>query len=86
MTDFDTRIARLLSELGVAADFIEHCALPLQVETEDLMRAEDDMFGREQYMSPLTEQKWREMKQAALEDGIELLLVSAFRSVEYLRA
>jgi len=83
MTNFETRIRKILDELGVPGDFQQNCKMPLQVEAIDLVRAEDDMFGREQYMTAVTEACWREMKEAALGDGIELQLVSAFRSVDY---
>ncbi|HKI73250.1 MAG TPA: D-alanyl-D-alanine carboxypeptidase family protein, partial [Pseudomonadales bacterium] len=83
MIDYETRIAGMLEQLGVAADFRSRCTLPLQPEADELVRAEDDMFGRPQYMTRQTEQDWRDMKRAALADGIELLLVSAFRSVDY---
>lgn len=80
MTDYDVRIANILAEFGLTN---YGSPLPLQREATELVRAEDDMFGREQYMAPQTQTRWHQMKVAAKADDIELLLVSAWRSVDY---
>ena len=77
------RIHRLWEELGIGPDFRRQLRLPLQAEAIDLVRCEDDMFGRTQQMAPQTATAWQEMKRTAAADGIELQLVSAFRSVDY---
>lgn len=41
------------------------------------------MFGREQRLAPGAAEAWGEMKAASAADGIELLVVSAFRSIDY---
>ena len=83
MNEFDARITTMLDELGIAEDFRRRLAMPLQPEADELVQCENDLFGREQFMTPATGAAWREMKQAALADAIELQLVSAFRSVDY---
>ena len=82
MNSYTTRIAALIEGFG-ATDFMATCAMPMQPEASELTSAGEDMFGREQFMTPRTLKQWRNMAAAAAEDGIELLLVSAFRSVEY---
>lgn len=42
-----------------------------------------DTQGRPQWMTPRAARAWTRMREAALRDGIELHIVSAFRSVEY---
>lgn len=44
---------------------------------------EENIVGRMQKLAPATAHTWRQMKLAAAEDGIALLLVSGFRSVSY---
>lgn len=78
-----TNLDHILAELGITPELREACRLPVQPEETDLVQAEDDMFGRQQFMTEHTYRCWSRMKAAALEDGIELKLVSAYRSIEY---
>lgn len=57
--------------------------MPLQLEEVDLCNSGCDIFGREQLMTPFTFDRWQAMRLDALEEGVELLLVSAFRSLDY---
>lgn len=79
MIDLD----KTLAELGITLDVTSELSMPLQEEATELVVCEPDMFGREQRMTPDTERAWREMHDAAEADGIDLLLVSAYRSIEY---
>lgn len=76
-------IARLHKEIGIPEDYALRSGLPLHLETEDLAASEADMFGRPQQMTPRTLQCWKKIKSQADSDGIEILLVSAYRSTEY---
>lgn len=80
---FARRIARMHRELGIAGDYAERSGLPLHAEPGVLADAGPDMFGREQRMTPQTLLAWQRMTTAAADDGVELLLVSAFRSADY---
>jgi D-alanyl-D-alanine carboxypeptidase len=42
-----------------------------------------DMFERRQWLTPRAARGWRRMRASAAADGIELLLVSAYRSIRY---
>jgi D-alanyl-D-alanine carboxypeptidase len=44
---------------------------------------EENIVGRMQKLAPGTAHAWRQMKLTAAEGGIELLLVSGFRSISY---
>lgn len=83
MTDNADRVAAIGRALGLPDDFMDHQTMPLQPEATALVDAGPDMFGRNQRMTARTLTCWQEMQTAAGRDGIELLLVSAFRSVEY---
>jgi len=80
---FKRRIARLHGGLGIAADYATRRALPLYPEASRLESVGVDIYQREQQLLPSAAAAWRRMVLAAKEDGIELQLVSAFRSVAY---
>lgn len=42
-----------------------------------------DIFGREQQMLPQAASAWSGMKAAAAEEGVDLQVVSAYRSIDY---
>lgn len=62
----------------------EH-GLPAQREASKLVRVGEDGLGRPLQMTPLCAERWHRMRGAAEADGVALLLVSAFRSVEQQR-
>ena len=82
-TTYKDRIAEIHQELGIPASYARDRKLSLQDECVDLSSAGVDIFDREVSMHTTTLSAWERMKSAALHDGIELQLVSAFRSVEY---
>ncbi|MGD8690058.1 MAG: D-alanyl-D-alanine carboxypeptidase family protein [Gammaproteobacteria bacterium] len=57
--------------------------LPPQREAGELVDVGPDMFGRPQRLAPAAAQAWQLMQAGAGEAGIELQLVSAFRSIDY---
>ena len=72
-----------LNALGVTDAQLNACRLPEFVEAKHLVQAEDDMFSRVQHMTADTLRAWQLMKDAAAQDNVVLLLVSAFRSIDY---
>ena len=72
-----------LRALGITAQHINECCLPSYTEAKDLVEAGVDMFDRPARMTAATFSAWCAMKEAAHLDGIDLKLVSAFRSVDY---
>jgi zinc D-Ala-D-Ala carboxypeptidase len=82
---YETRVARILAELGIPASFGRDRRLPLQVEAGELVSAGTDIHGRERLLTPDAALRWAGLKTAAERDGIALQLVSAFRSLEYQR-
>lgn len=69
--------------LGITPAMCEDCRMPYCEDTHDLVDAGPDMFDRPQKMTAETLNAWENMKRAASRDGIELKLVSAFRSAQY---
>ena len=69
--------------LGVPRDYARKRHLRLQREPARLTSVGLDTYGREQWMTPLAARALSAMRDAALRDGIDLQVVSAFRSIEY---
>jgi D-alanyl-D-alanine carboxypeptidase len=86
MTAFADRIAQQLQELGIDASYSETRGLPLCEEPPEVVLVGLDIFGRPRHLEPAAARQWRAMREAAKRDEVELLLVSAFRSVDYQRA
>ena len=72
----------LWAALGIPADYAERRHLPLQGEATRLVSigpAADD--GKTLRMTPRAAAAWKRMRAAAARDGVQLLPLSAFRSV-----
>lgn len=68
-------------ELGIPAD----CALgrrgPIFLENGELVHAGTDVYNRELYLGHRAAEAWIAMQGEAREDGVNLMVVSGFRSV-----
>jgi zinc D-Ala-D-Ala carboxypeptidase len=73
----------LHQELGIPADYGRAGGPPLFEEAVELVDVGPNLVGRMQRLTPLAAARWAEMAAAAATDGIILLLVSGFRSVDY---
>lgn len=80
---FDQKIATLLLQLGIPADYGIQRHLDLCEECKELVSIGKDMFERDQLMAPQAANAWAKMKKAAAASGIQLQVVSAFRTVGY---
>ena len=69
--------------LGIPEDYGTDPALPRYADAVELEDVELNFAGRMQCLVPDTAAAWRSMQQTALADGIELQLVSGFRSIAY---
>jgi D-alanyl-D-alanine carboxypeptidase len=56
--------------------------VPMVAEAAELISTGPDHLGREAYLTPSAANAWAAMRDAALADGIELILISAFRGIE----
>jgi D-alanyl-D-alanine carboxypeptidase len=80
---FTLRLRRLHRRLGIPADYARMRSLPRHAEARRLASVGPDIYDRDQRLIPPAADAWRSMAAAAAGDGIELQLVSAFRSVGY---
>ena len=69
--------------LGVPRDYARMRGLRRQREPARLVSIGSDIYGREQWLQPRAAQALARLREAALRDGIDLQVVSAFRSIEY---
>lgn len=74
---------KLHLELGIPADYGQDRCLPYYAEATDLVDAGPNLVGRMQRLTPATAARWQQMVEAASGEGIRLLIVSGFRSLEY---
>ena len=74
--------ADLLAALGIPQTYGQDPPLPRFAEATALVDVEPNVIGRMQQLSAPTAHAWLEMKAHAADDGILLLLVSGFRSIE----
>jgi zinc D-Ala-D-Ala carboxypeptidase len=79
------RIADIHRELGIPADYAATRGLPLCEEAVELVDIGFDINQRMRQLTPAAARAWDTLQHAAARDGIKLLLVSAFRSVDYQR-
>ena len=83
MIEYRARIEALHRRLGIPADYGERTGLPLQVEPDTLVSVMIGAGGRELQLTPDAAARWSQMEAAAESEAIRLLLISAYRSVEY---
>jgi zinc D-Ala-D-Ala carboxypeptidase len=79
-------IARHLRELGVSPTYGAERGLPQYEQPSEVVLVGLDIFGRARHLAPHAARAWGRMREAARNDGVELLLISAFRDIGYQRA
>ena len=79
------KIERFHSELGIPHDYEARTGLPLQLPPKQLKDVGRDMYGRQQRLESRTADAWQGMVEAAKRDGVNLLMISAFRPPDYQR-
>ena len=81
-----TNLAAIYGELGISLSYIAHRYLPLQAEPPELVVAQTgsdpDGTPRDYLLTPSARRAWAAMHTAAMQDGVPLAIVSAFRSVQ----
>lgn len=83
LSPIPARVAQAWAALGIPVDSVLQRALPLWDEAAELAWADLGPDGRDKFLAPDAAQAWRQMKAAAQADGVQLQLVSAFRSLAY---
>lgn len=76
-------LRELHDELGIPADYGRGGSPPGFPEAAELVEVGPNLVGRMQRLTPATARAWSAMVDAAAADGITLMIVSGFRSVDY---
>ena len=76
-------LRELHEELGIPANYGQDGTRPVFEEATDLVEVGPNLVGRMQRLTPATAQSWADMQAAAAADGVLLLIVSGFRSIDY---
>jgi D-alanyl-D-alanine carboxypeptidase len=76
-------LLELLDELGLPEDYGLKHRMRLVPEASTLIPIGRDLFNRDQRLTPAAATAWNRMQTAAASRGVELQLVSAFRTVSY---
>jgi len=71
----------ILQDLGLPKDYGEKRGLPFYEEAKILVKIGLNPYGKTIYLEPDTAKAWKKMKKAALDENIELLPLSGFRSI-----
>ncbi|BBB65419.1 D-alanyl-D-alanine carboxypeptidase [Undibacterium sp. YM2] len=74
-------VANQAANFIIPPQLLEQRGLLPQQEATELVLAETGEDGRQYLLTPATKLAWQAMKAAASEDGIALLMISAFRSI-----
>jgi D-alanyl-D-alanine carboxypeptidase len=70
-------------DLRIPSDYGRNPRRPKFKEATELEDVEPNVVGTMQRLAPETAAAWRDMKQAAADAGVRLLLVSGFRSIRH---
>lgn len=76
-------LQKLHDELGIPADYGRSTGMPVFAEAQALVEVGPNLVGRMQRLTPLAAARWLELVAAAEGDGVRLLIVSGFRSIDY---
>lgn len=81
--EIDASLRAYHAQLGIPADYSESTRLHFHPTPDNLVDIGLDCYGRPQKLRADAATAWESMRLAAVNDSIELLIVSAFRSPEY---
>ena len=80
------RVRTALAELGADPELARRRRLPIFADARSLRFVGLGTDGRDKFLAPAAAGAWEAMCAAAQADGVELLLVSAFRSFAFQQA
>ena len=82
MKNYIERINLIHRELGIPENYEHEFGLMLQQEEIELVEIENDIYGRLQRLTPVAARAWQAMKSQAVNEGVILRVVSAFREID----
>ena len=82
MQSYLHKLRLIRQDLGIPAESNLGCKGPIFAENPDIVQAGTDFYGRDLYIAVEALESWKEPQSAAKMDGISLIAVSGFRSVQ----
>lgn len=82
-SNLEDAIQAMHQELNIPDTYPETCGLDFQPDCLELVETEPDVFGRQPLMNTDAFAAWQAMQKKAMDEGIELHIVSAYRSAQY---
>lgn len=79
----DEELRKTHQRLGIPANYESSSRLVLQVTPDDLVSIGSDIFGRPQRLRAMAAAAWSRLHDAASDQGIDVKVVSAYRSIDY---
>ena len=76
-------LRELHMELGIPEDYGQNGARPAFDEATELVEVGPNLVGRMQRLTPEAARQWAAMRAAAAANGVTLLVVSGYRSIDY---
>ena len=76
-------LRELHTELGIPADYAQDGTRPTYEEASELVEVGPNLVGRMQRLAPDAARAWQSMQAAVAADGVTLMLVSGYRSIDY---
>lgn len=78
----NSRLVLLNAELGISSQYLAARGLSECEEASCLEVAEVGIDGKNHLLVPAAAKAWRKLKAVALDEGVSLFIVSAFRSID----
>ena len=82
-SNLEDAILAIHQELNIPETYLDTCGLDFQPDCQVLVETETDVFGRQPLMDPEAFSAWQTMQEKAKVEGVELQIVSAYRSANY---
>lgn len=76
-------LRQLHDELGIPADYGQAVGMPSYEEAGTLVEVGPNLVGHMQRLTPGAASQWRSLVMAAAAEGVVLLMVSGYRSIDY---
>ena len=76
-------LRELHQELGIPDDYGRDPRKPVFDEAAELVEVGPNLVGRMQSLEPQTAERWAAMVRAAAAGGVQLMIVSGYRSIDY---
>lgn len=86
VNSYISKVSLIHQALNIPQNYAKERNLPLHLEAQSLVQINSDGSSKPHKLTPATARAWTTMQDAAKSEGISLILISGYRSLEYQRA